>query len=394
MRYEQPRQVLSISPGAVASLGTELAVIGVSHVCLVASARAMGSAAGAAVKRELQNVAVRYEFAAVRPHAPVSDTERMASEMVAEPPGAFVAVGGGSASDTAKALAILLAEGRPLAECCSSFSPPDQLRHVDLRAPKIPVISVPTTFSGAEITPGGGATDASGIKRVFWDQKVAARVVIMDAELIVDAPDDLLTTTGMNGLAHCAEALYSRTATPISSALAVEGARGFAAALPRLPGATGAERVEIIDQAFRAACIGGLVISNARVGLHHAICHVLGAALGMPHGVANAVLLPYVLEFNLGHTLAEQRRLADALASGLGEGSGSSAAHLVAQVQHRTGVPATLRDAGVAVDQLDQVAHDVMQDRGLFFNPMPVTDERAVRQLLDNAWYGRLAGGR
>lgn len=346
------------------------------------------------MRSQLSEVTVSFTFDSVRPHAPMPDTERVAGEISANPPDAFVAVGGGSASDTAKGLAILLAEGGRLADACSTFTPPDTLKSVTLKRPKIPVVAVPTSFSGAEVTPGGGSTDEAGIKRVFWDPALAARVVIMDTDLLADAPDDLLVTTGMNGLAHCAEGLYSRTATAFSSALAVDGARLFAWSLPRIPGSTGAERLAVLERAAQAACLGGMVISNARVGLHHAVCHVLGAALGLPHGVANAVMLPYVLEFNLDETESQQGRLADALAEGLDEDQKLGAAGLAQMVQLRSGAPATLEATGVEYAELDRVAQDVMQDRGLFFNPKQVDDVKQVRGLLERAWHGLLGAVR
>lgn len=390
IRYDQPRQVFAIGPGAVCGLADELRVLGTRTVGLIGSRRALASCAGDAVREQLANVEIVAEFGAVTPHAPMTDTENIARAFAGDLPDALVAVGGGSASDTAKAVAILLAEGGSLADHCSRFIPPDRLEHVNLPAPKIPVVAVATTLSGAEITPGGGSTDPLGTKRVFWDPKVAARVVVLDAELVVEAPDDLITTTGMNGLAHCAEGLYSRTASPISSALAVEGVRAFAAALPHVPGSTGNSRLAIVDEALRAACLGGLVISNARVGLHHAVCHVLGAVVGVPHGVANAVMLPYVLDFNLTETPAAADALAHALAAGLGADAALGAVCLTSMVQERAGVPRTLRAAGVTEDQLDEVAQGVMQDRGLYFNPRRGEDVTEVRNLLARAFDGHL----
>jgi alcohol dehydrogenase len=386
-RYDQARQVFTVGAGAIDTVPAELRTLRASSVALLGSPRSLASAAGQATRKALADFEIRHEFGTVAPHAPIAATEALARELAAEPPDALVAVGGGSVSDTAKAVAILLAEGFPLADKCSTFAPPDHFTHVQLDAPKIPVLSVPTTLSGAEVTPGGGATTAEGIKRVFWDQKVASRVVIYDPDLIADVPVDLLLTSGMNGLAHCAEALYSKTASPLSDALAEAGARRFAAALPELRQAS---TVGTRTAALAAACIGGLAISTARVGLHHAICHVIGAAYGVPHGVANSVLLPYVLDYNRDATEERQRVLAGALGAGLG--AEGSAARLVALVQQRAGVPATLAEAGLAEADLARVADEVMQDRGLYFNPKPVPDAAAVLRVLRRAWAGELDG--
>lgn len=386
-RYDQARQVLTVGAGTIDTLPAELRALRATSVCLVGSPRSLASAAGEATRKALADVEIRHEFGEVAPHAPIAATEALARELAANPPDALVAVGGGSVSDTAKAVSILLAEGFPLEDRCSTFAPPDRFTHVQLDEPKIPVVSIPTTLSGAEVTPGGGATTAAGIKRVFWDQKVASRVVVYDPELLTDVPVDLLLTSGMNGFAHCAEALYSKTASPLSDALALEGARRFASALPAL---REENTVRTREAALAAACLGGLAIANARVGLHHALCHVIGAAFGVPHGVANSVLLPYVLEYNHDATVEQQRALARVLGEALG--AQGSAARLVALVQERTGVPNTLRRAGLAESDLARVADEVMQDRGLYFNPKPVPDAAAALGVLRRAWAGELDG--
>lgn len=389
-RHDQARQVFLCGSGSIESLPAEIESLGVRSVCLIGSHRSLTSTAGAATRIALASTEIIHEFDTVRPHARIANTEQIAHALVAEPPDAIIAVGGGSASDTAKGLVILLAEGFPLAEHCSTFTPPNRLSQVELRQPKIPVISVPTTLSGAEVTPGGGATDSNDIKRVFWDPKVASRVVVFDSDLVAETPTMLLAQTGMNGLAHCAEALYSKAASPLSSGLALEGARLFASSLPKLATSTGTTRRQTLDDALAAACIGGMVISTARVGLHHAICHVLGAAFGIPHGVANSVMLPYVLEFNHDCTADAQRLLAGALAEGLDADPALGAARLVALVQERTGVPPTLESAGLRQENLAAVAAGVMQDRGLFFNPKRVADASAILDLLRRAWSGQL----
>jgi len=391
-RYVTPDQTVVIGTGALQSLPVELSSRDIGRVCLVSSPTASQSTAMQMTRQMLEGFEIVSEYLEVGEHAPIVDTERFAAQIHQAPPHAFLAVGGGSPSDTAKALAILLAEGPPLEDRCSTFCPPDQFRHVDLPAPKIPVIVVATTLSGAEITPGGGATSPQGIKRVFWDPKVAARVILFDTAALSAVPKTILLSTGMNGLAHCAEALYSRTRSPISSALAREGARRLATGLLGLqieerPSEQVWEDLEI------GAAIGGMVISNARVGVHHAMCHVLGAAYGLPHGVANSVMLPYALAFNYPVTQKEQEDFADAIRpalQGYGLPSDGSPAQVTASLQSAVGVPTTLEAAGLRKEDLDGVACDVMQDRGLYFNPRRVADTEEVLAILESAWTGTL----
>jgi alcohol dehydrogenase class IV len=125
-RYVTPDQTLVIGRGALRSLPAELSSRGIGRVCLISSPTASRSAAMQLTRQMLEEFEVTSEFGEVAEHAPIIDTERFAEQIRSNPPDAFVAVGGGSASDTAKALAVVLAEGAPLENRCSTFRPPDQ----------------------------------------------------------------------------------------------------------------------------------------------------------------------------------------------------------------------------------------------------------------------------
>lgn len=320
-------------------------------------------------------------------HAPITDSEAIAARLRDEPLDALIALGGGSVSDTAKAVAVLLAEGGKLVDHCSEFEYPDKFVHKMLRQPKLPVVAVTTTLSGAEQTPGGGATTDGGVKRTFWDPQLACAIICYDTAVLAAVPREVLVQTAMNALAHCAEGLYSRTRNPVSTAMALHGATTLSRGLLALA-RDGASDVAIDDLASGAA-LSGLVIGNARVGLHHAICHVLGARLGLPHGVANSIMLPYVLAYNRPETAGAQDAFAHALrASGVGDGAedATSAADLVDALRLATGAPRRLRDFGVGEDDFAAVARDTMQDRGLYFNPRRVEGPDTLRELLGTAW--------
>jgi alcohol dehydrogenase len=376
-------QVLLFGAGSAGeSLRAELVERGIKRVLLLVTPSLFGSPAHQRLLGvALANVDVHEDDGRVRSHAPMADTERIADRARGLPLDAVVALGGGSVSDTAKGVSILLAEGGLLADHCSVFTPPDHFEPRILTKPKLPVVVVPTTLGGAEMTPGGGATDANGTKRTFWDPRVASRVVAYDPEVLRSAPVSVLLATGMNGLAHCAEGLYSRTANPVSTAFARQGSEHLAMALRSI--AAGDLGDEALDRAGAGAALGGLVIANARVGLHHAICHVLGAKLGVPHGVANAVMLPHVLRFNLIETVEAQRVFAHAISS---ETPSGDAADEVDALANEIGIPRRLRDVGVQEADLPMIAEGAMQDRGLLFNPRRVSSSKEVLEILREAW--------
>ncbi len=301
----------------------------------------------------------------------------------------LIAVGGGSASDTAKAIAILLAEGGVIEDHASRFVPPDQFFPKLLHRPKLPIIAIPTTASAAEVTPGLGIRDpATGAKLLFWDVKLASRVIILDPDANLEVPAALMAATAMNAMAHCAEGLYSRLRNPVSDALARHGARILVHAIPAMVH----EPDDVMHRAgvLAGANLSGMVISNARVGIHHAVCHCLGALGGLSHGVANSVMLPHALAYNLDVAARELADLADAMGvhtRGHSDQAGAQAAiEAISALQHAARVPRRLRDTGLDRALLPRIAEHTLRDRGLYFNPKRTGSAGPILELLERAW--------
>ena len=278
----------------------------------------------------------------------------------------FVAVGGGSASDTAKVAALWLAEGGDLESHATRFTPPDRLTVPELKAPKLPIAAVPCTASGAEATPGAAIRTPDGRKLLFSDLQLTARLIVIDPAANASMPASILLATGMNGLAHCVEGMYSKLRTPITDALARHAIDLFLQALPRV--VREPDSVVHRGQLLAAAHLSGLVLVNARSCLHHAICHAIGAVSGAPHGSSNSVVLPHAMTFNessapLPLSAAQVRAL-----------------------QEELGVPTRLRDIGVPQNALGTIARKVMGERGLYFNPRAVRHPEEVEALLQAAW--------
>ena len=174
----------------------------------------------------------------------------------------LLALGGGSASDTAKAVAILLAEGAPLHSHANRFTPPDKLIQQQLNQPKLPILAIPTTASAAEVTPGLGIRGADGHKLLFWDVKVAARTIILDPEANAEVPATLMATSGMNAVAHCVEGLYSKKRNPIADGLALQGLRLLVQGLPAMMRAPA--DIDARAQVLYGAHLSGMVIASTR----------------------------------------------------------------------------------------------------------------------------------
>ena len=245
--------------------------------------------------------------------------------------------------------------------------------------PKLPIVTIPCTASGAEVTSSLGIRAADGSKLLFTDPQLASRVVLLDPQANLDVPVALMLATGMNGLAHCVEGLYSKVRSPLAEVLAIDGIGRFARTLPALR--RNPDDVAQRGELLLAAHLSGLVLVNARTCLHHAICHAIGSVTGVSHGDANAVmLLPHALAFN---RQAVQPQL-DRAAVALGRGGDFIAGlrELAAELE----VPTRLRDIGVPREALDRVATKTLGERGLFFNPRTVRSADEILMVLEQAY--------
>ena len=225
------------------------------------------------------------------PHVPENQVAEALALAEQHQVDAVIALGGGSPIGLAKATAQALEQRRGGGPARAAY-PTDQ--------PHVPVVAIPTTYAGSEMTAIYGATreiDGVARKTTVTDPKVAAKLVVYDPLLTLDLPPELTALTGINALAHCVEALYSVTRNPLSSAAALSGARAIARALPRCY-ANGRD-VAARSEMLMGAHLAGASLASVTMALHHGICHVLGGTAGVPHGVANAIILPHAMRFNL-----------------------------------------------------------------------------------------------
>lgn len=361
--HRSPPGKVVFRPGACALLGAELAALGVRRPVVLSGRRTARSPAFERSASSLENFVA---FTEIPEHSSMAALRAVLDLARSHRADGFVAIGGGSASDTAKVAALWLAEGGDLESHAVRFVPPDQLTLPTLQAPKVPIAAVPCTASAAEATPGAAVRTPDGRKLIFSDLALAARLILLDPEANTAVPAPVMLATGMNGLAHCIEGLYAKLRTPITDALARHAIDLFLDALPRV--AREPSSVEHRGQLLAAAHLSGLVLVNSRTCLHHAICHAIGAVTGASHGESNSVILPHAMAFNY-ESAAE-----------------SLSPSRVRALQRQLGVPTRLRDIGVSRELLPAIAKKVMGERGLYFNPRPVRHPDEVEALLQAAW--------
>ncbi|MDI3406236.1 maleylacetate reductase [Streptomyces cavernicola] len=288
-------------------------------------------------------------FDQARMHVPVETVEAAGTVAVDLEADGWVAAGGGSTIGLGKALALRTG---------------------------LPVVAVPTTYAGSEMTPIWGLTQ-DGRKKTGRDRSVLPHTVIYDPDLTLSLPPSVSATSGLNALAHAVEALYAPDVSPVVSAMAEQGVRDLAAALPLIAADPG-------DSAARAACLQGAWLCGAclgstTMGLHHKLCHVLGGMLDLPHAETHAVVLPHVAAYNLPAAPSAAAALNRALAT-------DDAAAALAYLGSRLDVPPGLRDLGVAASDLPRIAAEVLAHP--YANPRPVTGPD-LETLLHTAWKGR-----
>jgi maleylacetate reductase len=331
--------------GVSGAAAEELTRLGATRVMVIASPGAMSRNSKLL---DMLGPLLVGRFDGVLPHCPIETVEQGTEHYRDLEADAVLTIGGGSAIGVAK--------------------------NIRLRTGAISVV-LPTTYSGAELTPIYGAK-SGGEKRTGRDPKAKPETVLYDPELTLSLPREETVSTGMNGLAHCVEALYPKTPHPFATALAVAGIGAFFEGLP-------ASVDQPHDHASRARALeggffGGLLVQQVGIGLHHRICHVLGGRFDIPHGVSNSVMLPHVAHFNRHAILAAAPQLIEQIADWPGPALRSLA--------RRIGAPLDLRSIGLPEDALPALAEEVA--RADVANPRPA-GAGEIRMMLEAAWHGR-----
>lgn len=275
-------QRVVFAPGAIARVADEAARLGLNRALVVATPGSGARLGGRLVDILGARAAGLHAQAVLHVPKPVAD----AGVAAARQADGLIAAGGGAAIGLAKIIA---------------------------RDLGLPILAVPTTYSGSEATAIWGLSDGER-KFTGKDARVLPRTIIYDPELTLALPPSVSAASGMNAIAHCVEGLWVPDRTPFLMALAADAARRFAMSLPRVV-ADGTDR-EARAQCLIAAWLAGVVLASG-TGLQHKLAHVLGG-LGLPHAETHAILLPHVTRFNLAAAAEARERLAAALG---GEGA-------------------------------------------------------------------------
>jgi alcohol dehydrogenase class IV len=295
---------------------------------------------------------------------------------------AVIGLGGGSSIGLAKAVSLAL-EARRTGQPARAAFPTDQ--------PLVPVVAIPTTYAGSEMTPVYGVTHQTEVttrKITVRDAKIAPKLVIYDPSLTLNLPPHVTAGTGINALAHCIEAVYSVTRHPLSTAAALSGIKYITRALLRCY--TQGDDLEARTEMLQGAHLGGTALASVAMGLHHGLCHVLGGTAGVPHGVANAIILPHALRFNLDVAAPQLAQVAAAMGLAVATQSDKAAAEAAIQQLYilisQLELPQRLREAGVNEADLPHLAQLALKSSAVQSNPKLLTDAAQAEAIFRAAW--------
>lgn len=374
-RYTGYAQEIIFGVSSLERLGEIAEIYGWRRLLLISTGSQRRNGQVAAVERAFGSRLVA-TYDRVQPHVPdfqVAEALELARGSEID---AIAGMGGGSAIGMAKAV---------------SFAFEEQQEATPLQQPRKPVIAIPTTYAGSEMTPVYGVTRHEGEtsrKVTVTDPRIAPRVAIYDPLLTLDLPPEMTASTGINALAHCLEALYSITRNPISTAVALQGIKAIMSSLKSCHDNN--DDIEARTTMLSGAMLAGMALAHVKMGLHHGLCHILGGSAGVPHGIANAIVLPHALDFNLEATAPQLAQAAEAMGITVtGRSAEDETREAIENIRALIGamkLPQRLRDVDVRREDLPRLAELALQSRAVKDNPKTAASAEQVLQVYQAAW--------
>ncbi|MDE0605182.1 MAG: maleylacetate reductase [bacterium] len=337
--------------GSRHKLADEVSALGSRRVLVVASLEEDELAAE--ITDVLGDLAVG-RFDGVAQHVPIAQADAaiaMARQVEAD---TVVTIGGGSATGFGKIIALSL---------------------------DVQLVAVPTTYAGSEMTDIWGLTDGDH-KQTGKDPRVKPKVVVYDPELTLTLPARIAGPSGMNAMAHAVEALYGPGANPVVSAMATEAIAALHTGLPVVVNEP--DNLDGRSHVLYGAYLAAVALAGSGTALHHKICHVLGGMFNLNHGDMNSVVLGHALAYNSPAIPECMARIAGALGVDAPRVPGA-----MFDLAAAIGAPTSLEAIGMPAEGLDEAARRVVTEAAANVRP---PEEDGIRQMLDNAYFGRRPG--
>ena len=366
--------------GAVSALPDILRAYGIRKVMAVYGRSVKAAGMAAQVLAQIEKAGADYVvFEGVIPNPTNEVVEEAAALAKREQVEGFVAVGGGSCIDLAKAVNVLMTNPGSIGD----YAGMNQLRHACL-----PLVAIPTTAgTSSEVTNVSALIDTQKVlKYVVIDNRITPSDVIADPEFTRSAPTGVTAATGMDAITHAVESYISNMATPLTAYNSLKGLEILYRNLPRA--VRDGNDMEAREQMMLGCIITGFAFSNANLGFVHAIAHTLSAHFGLAHGMANACVLPYVMEYNAAVCPEKMVDLAKAIgltpSGNLDEDRFLLSRALLSLIRELK--IKTLSEQGISRADFGMLADDVLREPVLHFNPRQGVTREDVLAILDKAF--------
>lgn len=368
--YFQTANTLITGSGSIATIGEQARKFDAKHVVIVTDSIIKQTGLLDNITTPLSNENISYSVVdKVIPEPPFENLEEMISELESDNPDLLIGVGGGSALDITKLLSVMLTNK----EDVRNFIGTDMIKNRG-----IPFILVPTTAgTGSEVTANAIFTDIrDNVKKGIVSPYLLPNAAIIDATLTLSVPAKVTAATGMDALVHAVESYTAIKAGELTDGIALQAIKLISRSLRTA--VYDGNNLRAREDMAMGSLLAGISLGNAGVGAVHALAYPLGGKFKVPHGVANSMLLPYVMKYNVISNLTKFKEVALAMGENVEHLSlrdaAEQAVHALAKLSEDVGIPASLKEVGVEESDLTNLAEEASKiDRLLSNNPRKLT---------------------
>lgn len=376
--FSVPQEII-VGKGSLARLPEAAEKLGGKHGFIISGPHLNKMGIVASCSESLENAGIKVDaYTETEGNPSVETVEKAAAAFCKSGADFIIALGGGSPMDVAKAVGVVARYGGSITEYEGGGRVPGDI---------IPLIAIPTTAgTGSEVTAFSVITDHSrNYKLTVFSYKLIPAYAILDPELLTTAPVSVAAACGIDAMVHALEAYISKDASPFSDAMAEKALELIGKNIRRYV----ADRtdIEAAEAMITGSLFAGIAFSWARLGDVHAMSHPVSAYFDVPHGVANAILLPTIVEYN---ALADRGKYLK-LFNYISLTSASEAefepfmlVDLLTELNEQLGIPGSLGEVGVTADKFDAMADDAMKSGNIAVNPRSTT-KKDVLSLYEKA---------
>lgn len=376
--FSVPQEII-VGKGSLARLSEAAEKLGGKHGFIISGPHLNKMGIVASCSESLENAGIKVDaYTETEGNSSVETVEKAAAAFCKSGADFIIALGGGSPMDVAKAVGVVARYGGSITEYEGGGRVPGDI---------IPLIAIPTTAgTGSEVTAFSVITDHSrNYKLTVFSYKLIPAYAILDPELLTTAPVSVAAACGIDAMVHALEAYISKDASPFSDAMAEKALELIGKNIRRYV----ADRtdIEAAEAMITGSLFAGIAFSWARLGDVHAMSHPVSAYFDVPHGVANAILLPTIVEYNALADRGKYLKLFNYISltpASEAEFEPFMLVDLLTELNEQLGIPGSLGEVGVTADKFDAMADDAMKSGNIAVNPRSTT-KKDVLSLYEKA---------